>query len=285
MSTGKVDVTAAIEEQYQDATSFDDLVEHLDQHLVVADQLFAVRGELDDQLAALDLATPELTQAGYEADPIGIVNTTQELLDDAELLANTFDDLAETLASLGLAMPSLATSAFVDDRSVAQATLDSQLGAAKAVAAAHRARDAASFVARVGLIRSDVDRQLERADAELSAGKIDQAATTATHVVTERFEALTPDAWSGMSVSVFDDKLGIWRQTWVDDSANYWHFVGVDVEDGLCFGTPEPVDTEQKFKRMVFSDIKNAGFDWRWESSPDGRIWTRNWSIKYSRRA
>ena len=55
--------------------------------------------------------------------------------------------------------------------------------------------------------------------------------------------------------------------------------------DNLCFGTPEPVDTEQKFKRMVFSDIKNAGFDWRWESSPDGRIWTRNWSIKYSRRA
>ncbi len=104
------------------------------------------------------------------------------------------------------------------------------------------------------------------------------------NVVTERFEALTPKAWSGMSVSVFDDKLGVWRQTWVDDNANYWHFVGVDVDDGPCFATPEPVDTDHEFKRMMFTDITNAGFDWRWESSPDGRTWTRNWSIRYARR-
>ncbi len=176
--------TAAIEEQYQNATSIDTLVRNLDRHLVVADRLFTIRGELDAQLGAVKLATPELTQAGYEADPFDIVGTTQDMLDDAVSLSNTFDDLAETLEPLGLAMPDLAPTAFVDDRSVAQATLESQLEAAKAVASAHRARDAAdSFVERLGLFRSDVDRQLEHADAALSAGKIDQAATTAEHVI------------------------------------------------------------------------------------------------------
>jgi hypothetical protein len=176
--------TAAIEEQYQNATSFDALGRILDQQLVDADRLFKIRGQLDAQLGAVELATPELTQADYDADPIGIVDTTQDLLDDATSLSNTFDDLAETLAPLGLTMPNLAPTAFVDDRSVAQATLESQLEAANAVAAAHRARDAAdSLVEKLGLFRSDVDRQLERADAALSAGKIDQAATTAEHVI------------------------------------------------------------------------------------------------------
>ena len=40
-------------------------------------------------------------------------------------------------------------------------------------------------------------------------------------VVVERFESLEPERWSGMSLSVFDERYG-WRQTWVDSTGNYW---------------------------------------------------------------
>jgi hypothetical protein len=44
-------------------------------------------------------------------------------------------------------------------------------------------------------------------------------------VMVERFESLAPDRWSGMSLSVFDERHG-WRQTWVDSTGNYWAFRG-----------------------------------------------------------
>lgn len=103
------------------------------------------------------------------------------------------------------------------------------------------------------------------------------------HVITERFTALTPDRWSGMSVSVYNPRLDLWRQTWVDTNGSYWHFVGSLVDGDPSFGTPEPVDGDRTFKRMVFSNITQDAFDWRWESSPDGVSWTQNWAIEYTR--
>ena len=93
-----------------------------------------------------------------------------------------------------------------------------------------------------------------------------------------------PQVWNGTSMSVYDPALDLWRQTWVDDGGSYWHFVGGLVDGNPSFGTPEPVDADPLFKRMVFSDISNGGFNWRWESSPDGSDWTENWAIRYRRR-
>jgi hypothetical protein len=89
-----------------------------------------------------------------------------------------------------------------------------------------------------------------------------------------------------MSVSVPDpDGVG-WRQTWVDSSGSYWAFVGGRQPDGtFVFATPEPVDAERLYKRMVFSDITADGFAWRWEASPDGTVWQQRWAITYRRRA
>jgi hypothetical protein len=104
-------------------------------------------------------------------------------------------------------------------------------------------------------------------------------------VLIERFEATGPDAFTGMSVSVFDLAEG-WRQTWVDSNGSYWHFVGSTLPDGsLVFGTPAPVDADRVFKRMVFSEATDDGFAWRWESSPDGERWRERWAIRYRRRA
>ncbi len=102
-------------------------------------------------------------------------------------------------------------------------------------------------------------------------------------VIQERFVMEAPQAWTGMSVSVHDEHSGAWRQTWVDESGAYWAFVGGLVDGDPSFATPVPVDADQVYKRMVFSDITADGFAWRWESSPDGDRWTVNWEIAYSR--
>ena len=75
-------------------------------------------------------------------------------------------------------------------------------------------------------------------------------------VVVERFEAAPPEPWSGMSVSVHDPTSDRWRQTWVDSNGSYWHFVGTRTDEGTIFATPDRVDHDQTYKRMVFSDMR-----------------------------
>ena len=106
------------------------------------------------------------------------------------------------------------------------------------------------------------------------------------HVIVERFTAVAPDPFTGVSLSVPDPEGDGWRQTWVDSNGSYWHFVGGPQPDGtFIFGTPEPVDADRLYKRMVFSEIAADRFAWRWESSPDGAAWQRQWAITYRRRA
>jgi hypothetical protein len=87
-----------------------------------------------------------------------------------------------------------------------------------------------------------------------------------------------------MSISWLDRTAGMWRQTWVDSAASSWAFVGGPQIDGtVIFATPDRVDAEQVFKRMVFSGIEADAFDWRWEASTDGLLWSPRWSIRYTR--
>ena len=103
------------------------------------------------------------------------------------------------------------------------------------------------------------------------------------HVVVERFESLTPERWSGMSVSVFDERRG-WRQTWVDSTGNYWALHGSPHAEGFSFSVTEEEDGREMEKRMVFSSIEADTFDWRWERSEDGgATWTQHWVIHYRR--
>ena len=106
------------------------------------------------------------------------------------------------------------------------------------------------------------------------------------HVIVERFTAVAPDPFTGLSLSVPDAEGDGWRQTWVDSNGSYWHFVGGPRPDGtFIFATPEPVDADRLYKGMVFSEIDADGFAWRWESSPDGADWQQRWAITYRRRA
>ena len=105
------------------------------------------------------------------------------------------------------------------------------------------------------------------------------------HVLRERFRSVGPEQWSGTSMSVHQGFSGRWFQTWVDSSGGYWHFEGGLVDGDMSFATPEPVDEEQLYKRMVFSNVESDRFDWRWENSPDRHEWDVRWQIRYTRRS
>jgi hypothetical protein len=51
----------------------------------------------------------------------------------------------------------------------------------------------------------------------------------------------------------------------------------------VVFATPDRVDQDRTFKRMVFSRIGADAFHRRWESSDDGAEWTERWAIDYPR--
>lgn len=103
-------------------------------------------------------------------------------------------------------------------------------------------------------------------------------------VVVERFESIAPETWSGMSLSVFDQREGQWRQTWVDSTGNYWAFRGSPHADGFSFAVTEVGDDREVEKRMVFFDIEADAFGWRWERSEDaGATWNVLWRIDYLR--
>lgn len=105
------------------------------------------------------------------------------------------------------------------------------------------------------------------------------------HVVVERFESFEPDRWSGLSVSVHDDRNG-WRQTWVDSTGNYWALLGGPHPEGFTFAVTELEDGREVEKRMVFSEVDRDAFAWRWERSvDDGTSWEVLWTIDYRRAA
>lgn len=103
-------------------------------------------------------------------------------------------------------------------------------------------------------------------------------------VIVERFHLYAPQEWSGMSVSTYNEHDG-WRQTWVDQDANYWAFQGIVVDGNPCFATNGKVDTDQNYKRMIFFDIAKDTLNWRWEISPDGVTWSERMTAAYSRKS
>jgi hypothetical protein len=109
------------------------------------------------------------------------------------------------------------------------------------------------------------------------------------HVVVERFDSLSPERWSGMSVSVFDEHTDRWRQTWVDSTGNYWALEEGRDDHDLTFEvdeieTGDDGSSVEVRKRMAFSDIGEDAFRWRWERSSDGGTeWEPWWTIEYRR--
>ncbi len=104
-------------------------------------------------------------------------------------------------------------------------------------------------------------------------------------VIEENF-ATDDERFRGHSVSVYDDKAGIWRQTWVDSSGGYLVFTGsYDGEIMELRTAAEERADETVVQRMVFSDITDDSLEWSWQGSRDGGdTWNDLWNISYQRR-
>jgi hypothetical protein len=104
-------------------------------------------------------------------------------------------------------------------------------------------------------------------------------------VIEENFTA--EDGLTGRSLSVFDEREGIWRQTWVDDAGGFIVLSGRSQGDEMILSTAPVVrDGEALVNRMVFSDITGDSLLWRWQvTSDDGASWRDLWTITYRRRA
>ncbi len=105
------------------------------------------------------------------------------------------------------------------------------------------------------------------------------------HAIIERFEAVEPEPFRGTSLSAFDALEGRWRQFWVDSQGSQWSFTGGPADEGFVLTAHERKDGITVLKRMVFSDVSEDAFNWRWErSDDDGITWAPLWAIAYRRR-
>lgn len=103
-------------------------------------------------------------------------------------------------------------------------------------------------------------------------------------VIEENF-ATDDGRFRGHSVSVYDERAGRWRQTWVDSSGGYLVFTG-SFEAGRMTLSTEPAgrDGEILVQRMVFSEIGEGSLEWVWQGSRDGgETWNDLWNISYRR--
>jgi hypothetical protein len=103
------------------------------------------------------------------------------------------------------------------------------------------------------------------------------------HAIVERFETAGAEVFRGMSLSVFDGDASCWRQVWVDTQGSRWWFTGGPADEGFVLTATERTKGIDVWKRMVFSNVREDAFDWRWERSDDGGAWTPLWSIAYRR--
>ncbi len=105
-------------------------------------------------------------------------------------------------------------------------------------------------------------------------------------VIQEQFDG-GPQAQGliGHSVSTYHAPTRQWRQTWVDNQGGYFALTGGAVGDTFVL-TNTRITDDAPYQRMLFEDITENSFTWRWQSSPDaGVTWADAWVIHYVRRA
>ena len=103
-------------------------------------------------------------------------------------------------------------------------------------------------------------------------------------VVIEQFNGKPGENFEGTSMSVYDARTKVWRQTWVDSQGSYMDFAGGFNEGKMTLSRSIAKDGKTIIQRMVWHDITPNAFEWNWESSDDGGgTWKVNWNIHYTR--
>jgi hypothetical protein len=103
-------------------------------------------------------------------------------------------------------------------------------------------------------------------------------------VIMEEFDGAPGSPQKGISVSVYDPKRKVWKQTWVDNQAGYLDFEGGFTDGRMVLARSAEVNGKPVRQRMVFHDITRDAFTWDWQRSrDDGKSWETTWQIRYTR--
>jgi hypothetical protein len=102
-------------------------------------------------------------------------------------------------------------------------------------------------------------------------------------VIEEHFDGRPGMHLMGHSVSVYFAPAKEWRQTWVDNEGGYIDLTGGPDGKGNFVLRTLPRPGTPKASRMIFTDIIADSFTWRWQKTLDGRVWTDDWVIHYTR--
>lgn len=104
-------------------------------------------------------------------------------------------------------------------------------------------------------------------------------------VILENFDGRPAMDFQGKSVSVYDQTIGRWRQTWVDSAGTYLDFLGDFVDGRMLLQREGVFEGQSVLQRMVWYDITPENLQWNWERSRDsGATWELTWHIDYRRR-
>lgn len=104
-------------------------------------------------------------------------------------------------------------------------------------------------------------------------------------VILEQFDGAPGMDFQGTSVSAYNPKAGLWRQTWVDSQGAYIDLIG-SFEEGKMTLVNQPLGSDgSELYRMIFYNIEPNSLDWNWERSEDGgNNWELRWKIHYERK-
>jgi len=100
-------------------------------------------------------------------------------------------------------------------------------------------------------------------------------------VIRESFDGRPDLDLVGTSISIYDDRVGGWVQTWMDGQGSWFHLTGAFAGGVMELLTTSP-DARGETKRMRFQDISERRFMWSWASSAGGG-WSELWRIEYQR--
>ena len=103
-------------------------------------------------------------------------------------------------------------------------------------------------------------------------------------VIQERFDGRPGTPLQGISVSVYDEQGGVWRQAWADSGGAYLDFVGSFKDGVMELARETRIDGKTVGQRMRFTEITTDSLVWLWERAPDGTDWETEWRIDYRRR-
>ncbi|MDZ4762623.1 MAG: hypothetical protein SGJ21_16295 [Alphaproteobacteria bacterium] len=92
----------------------------------------------------------------------------------------------------------------------------------------------------------------------------------------------------GGSYSMYDPQTSLWRQMWVDNNGSSFQLIGGPVTGQAHifeFVTTKPIGAATKaYSRMIFENVQENSFDWRWQSQNADGSWTDRWVLNYRRK-